>query len=235
MPPGSKGRSRRRGQAAGRTRCKQDQYHESTTDGAEEAVRTNLEFALVGISASCEVIGGGLTGQVRITQIDEVLASLVSGTEEDLSARIDDEDFVKLLIDTLTGLVEGDEAGGLEDVCHDAKRLGVVEGGGGIETLRTVVPGSDGRSSGDHLGDGYSLSLTTRDTSDLSVTDEGVAGVGNVEHPEQQAEYFLFELLDRLLRHPLAWGLEGECEAEGLTDGEGGKVDVVCGLQSQGC
>jgi hypothetical protein len=55
-----------------------------------------------------------------------------------LTTVVDDKDLVELLVNTLTGLVEGDEGRHLVNVGKNAKSLGVVESGGGVETTGAV-------------------------------------------------------------------------------------------------
>jgi hypothetical protein len=72
------------------------------------------------------------------TTTHHVLPRLASRTEVDLTTVVDDENLVELLVDTFTGLVEGDEGRHLVNVGEDAEGLGVVESGGGVETTRAI-------------------------------------------------------------------------------------------------
>jgi hypothetical protein len=110
-------------------------------------------------------------------------------------ALVEDHDLVELLVDTLAGLVERDKGGLLHDVGQKAEGLGIVESGRCVETTSRVVPRSEDTASAPHLGDRDTLPLSARDTAHEGVADDGVGGVLDVEHGEEELEHFLAELL----------------------------------------
>lgn len=155
-------------------------------------------------AVSPEVISCGLTGHIGISEANKVLSSLLGGTKVDFSTFIDDKNLVELLVDTFTSLVKGDEACSLEHIGENAERLGIVQGGGGIETLGCIVPGGNSRACRHHLGDRDSLALSTRDTSNFGITDEGILRVRNVQHAQEQVSDFVSELFNALSWQSLA-------------------------------
>ncbi|KAI3475787.1 hypothetical protein L1887_62784 [Cichorium endivia] len=185
------------------------------------------EAVEVGVGASREEVGRGLTRVVLEAEVEEVGARLVARAKVDAAALVDDHDLVELLPDTLAGLVERDEGGEADNVGEDAHALGVVERRRGVETARGVVPAEHGGTRGHALGDTDTLALATRHATNGGGSDEGVCGVRDAEHLEEGVEHLLVERLDGLVRETLAGALEVESELERLLDGEGGKVEVV--------
>lgn len=85
----------------------------------------------------------GLSGHVLVSEAEHVLSGLLGGSKVDLSALVDDEHLVKLVVDALSGLVQRRERRHLEHVRQNSQRLGVVERGGRVQSSGRVVPRGD--------------------------------------------------------------------------------------------
>ncbi|KAI6755228.1 hypothetical protein HG531_004334 [Fusarium graminearum] len=113
---------------------------------------------------------------------DHLRCQYCDESREDLPALIDDQNFVHELVNAFTGLVQGDESGSVADVCHNAKRSRVIEGGRRVQSSGRVIPGHDSRLGGQCFGDRDSLSFTTRNTSSVFVADDGASCVADTKH-----------------------------------------------------
>jgi hypothetical protein len=114
------------------------------------------------------------------------------------------------------------------DVGQGPDALGVIERGRGIETTRRVVPRKDTTLSTERLCDRDTLPLSTRDTTDELVSDQSSRGVFDIEHLEQGVEELFTELVLGDAAGELSGGLASEGGLDGLPDGQGGQVLVVC-------
>jgi hypothetical protein len=88
---------------------------------------------------------------------------------------------------------ERDERGTSEDIGQGPDRSSELKSCRGVESSRRVVPSDDGSTVNKDLGDGDSLSLSSRDSSDELVTDERVGGVLDTERLEEKGEEFYVE------------------------------------------
>ena len=68
-----------------------------------------------------------------------------------------------------------------KDVRHYPQRFDIIQGGGGIQTSRRIVPALDTRPGGHHFCDADPLSFPARDSAN-----ERVFRVRNVEHAKQR-------------------------------------------------
>ena len=172
------------------------------------------ELTFVGISATGQVVGGTLTGKRLVTEGLEVRTSFRSRSKIDLAALIDHEDLVEEVVDTLTGLVEGDESGLAEDVCHDSQGLDEIECGTGIQSTGGIIPGLNPSAGSHHLSDRNPLTFTATDTTNEGIADERLFGVRDVEHAEEE----IFDFIDKPLASDTgkatlrAGRLSGKCE-----------------------
>lgn len=116
-------------------------------------------------------------------------------------------------------LIDGDHGRFLHQIGHDTERLNIVKSRGGIETTRGTVPHVDGGASGHLLGNGETLALSSRDTTDEGVTDDGLNLLGQTVHfGEHIQELFDKLLLVELLRQTLAGGLGFQGRGQSLAD-----------------
>ncbi|KAI6753740.1 hypothetical protein HG531_005909 [Fusarium graminearum] len=92
-----------------------------------------------------------------------------------------DENFVELVVDAITSLVEGRDDSSLLLVCVLSKDAGKVKGVGCVETSGTVVPALNGSLRAHDLGNRDSLPLTTRHTSNILIADDCIMDVANAK------------------------------------------------------
>ena len=151
----------------------------------------------------------------------EVFSGFVGRTLVEHAAGVNDHNLVHKFVDTLSGLVQGDESGPLADIGHDAQGLGVVQGGAGIQTTGGVVPADNGGFGGQCFRDTNTLPLTTRHTTDELVTDKGVPGMSNTKHLEQSVND------NGDAGTVLLLGLVDLRELEGLPDGERREMLII--------
>ncbi|KAI6775895.1 hypothetical protein HG530_002653 [Fusarium avenaceum] len=160
-------------------------------------------FPLPRIRATGEVICARLSGTGCKAKTLEVTTGRSSGSEIDLSSFVDHHDLVEEFVDVFGSLVQGDKGGGL------------VEDGG----------------VGDHaLCDTDSLALSSRNTADEVITNDGVAGMFDVEHLEKHTNDALLELLLAHVSRSLSRHLGLDREPKGLFDRQGRMMDVIFGV-----
>ncbi|KAI6775883.1 hypothetical protein HG530_002641 [Fusarium avenaceum] len=162
------------------------------------ALETFLHDSLVRGGHRSEEIRSSLASRAFKTQVDKVLLSSIGAAKEDLSTLIDD-----------SGLIE--KVLGLE-----AKSFAKFDGVGRVQTSSRVIPALQRSTRQGSLGNGYTLALTTRDTSNVLVTDAGVYGVIGKVVPVQA--------LGKLTRLSGASG-----ESEGITNRQHGEMNIDLG------
>ena len=72
-------------------------------------------------------------GDCNSPHVDEMLPCLVGGPKVRHAALIDDTDLVKVLVQRLSSLVDGNDGGRMEDVGRDAQGLDKLKSGAGVE------------------------------------------------------------------------------------------------------
>ena len=121
------------------------------------------ELALIGISATSQVIGSALAGG--------------------------------WVIDTFSGLVEGDEGGLAKNISHESHGLDEIQGGTGVHSTSGVIPGLNTSACGHRFGNGNSFMFTATDAADKRIANESWCGRGNVEYVERKVSDFVDERL----------------------------------------
>ena len=179
------------------------------------------ETTLHGIGDGSQEIRSGLSGGTLEAKVDEVLLGLACGTHEDLAARIDHQDLVHHVVNSLTSLVKSDKRSAVRNISHDSQRSGVVKSSRCIETSGRVIPGNDSGFGSQCFGDGNTLPFTSRDTADVLVTNHGVLGVRDTEHLHECSGDDI-DLLTGLFP-----GLGHEGESESLPDVHDSHVRVI--------
>lgn len=129
-----------------------------------------------------EEVGGGLTGRALEAEIDKVLPGDIGAAKEDLATLVEDDGLVEQVVGGLGRLVDGHAGGVVEQLRLQAQRLAELDGVGRVETSGGVVPALQGSTRQGGLGDGDTLALTARHTSNVLVADARVDGVGNAKH-----------------------------------------------------
>ncbi|KAI6753414.1 hypothetical protein HG531_005583 [Fusarium graminearum] len=138
--------------------------------------------SLVGSGHGGEEIRSGLASRALETQVDEVLLGSISAAKEDLSTLVDDGRLVEQVVGALRRLVDGHNGGVVEKFGLQTEGFAKFDGVGRVETSSRVVPALQRSSRQGSLGNGNTLALTTRDTTNVLVTDAGVGGVRNTKH-----------------------------------------------------
>ena len=114
------------------------------------------------------------------------------------------------------------------DIGQSPDTLGVIQSGRSIQTTSRVIPRKHTTLSTESLGDRNTLPLSSRNTSDEFVSDQRVARVLNVQHLEQGGKEFLSEFFVRDTAGELSGGLASQGGLDGLPNGQGRQVDVIC-------
>ena len=148
------------------------------------------ELAFIGIGAT-GLVGGALTRERLITQTLKIGMSFGSRPKVDLATLVDDQNLVEEVVDTFSGLIEGDEGGLTKDISHDPQALDEIQGGTSIQATSGVIPGLNSSTCGHHIDDGHSLTFTTTDTVNEHITKEHLCRPGNVEHAEKEVANFI--------------------------------------------
>ena len=146
------------------------------------ALKARANNTLDGTGHGGQEIGSGLTRRAFETQVDEVLLGLIGTAEEDLATLVQDSSLVEEVISALRGLVDGHAGSASEKLSLQAKGLDELDGVGRVKTSGTVIPALKGSARESSLGNGDTLSLTTRNTTDVLVTNTSVDGVADAEH-----------------------------------------------------
>lgn len=81
------------------------------------------------------------------------------------------------IIDSLTGLVDGDNGSGSRVLSRQAERFDKLQRSRAVQATSTVIPALEWTSGQGSFCDTDTLSLTSRDTADELVADLGVVGV----------------------------------------------------------
>ncbi|KAH3677160.1 hypothetical protein WICPIJ_009029 [Wickerhamomyces pijperi] len=126
------------------------------------------------IGDSSQVLSGGLSSWTFEPQVNEVLLSCFSLPKEHLTTFVQHQHLVETFVDGLTSLVNGDKGNRLGQVGGGSDSLGILQGSGSIEPSGGVVPTVNSTLSRHGFSNGHSLSLTTRNTTDVIVTNLGV-------------------------------------------------------------
>ena len=79
---------------------------------------------------------------------------------------------------------QGDEGGLAKSTGHRPQGLGEIQSGTGVRTVGGVIPGLNTSACGHRFGDGKSFMFTATDAADKRITNEGLCGMGDVEHAE---------------------------------------------------
>lgn len=114
-------------------------FHSLRSRGNRLVVLAIGELSLVRVGTAGKVVGRRLTGQILVTDGDHVLSGFFGGTEVNDVTFVDDHDLVELVVDALTGLIEGDKGSLVHDIGQESKGFGVVESSGGVETSRRLI------------------------------------------------------------------------------------------------
>jgi hypothetical protein len=124
-------------------------------------------------------------------------------------------------------LVKGNKGGLVHDIGQESEGFSVIKSSGSIETSSRVVPGANGCTTTEHFSDRYTFPLSTRYTSNESVSDNSVFSVFDVEHRQEHGEDLFLELFVAKTFNLALGGLGVEGESESLTDSEGRKMVIV--------
>lgn len=116
------------------------------------------------------------------TQVDEVLSCFVCGAKEDLTALVQHSCLVKQVVRGLRGLVDRDTCCAAEELRLQPQGLAKLNSVCRVKSSSRVVPALQRCPRKSGLRDGHTLPLSTRDTTDVLVSDAGVDSVGDTEH-----------------------------------------------------
>lgn len=126
-------------------------------------------------------------------------------------------------------LVDGDHGGLGHQVGHDTEGLDIVESRGGIETTGGAIPHVDGGAGGHLLGNRETLALSSGDTADEGVTDDGLDLLGQAVHLGKDVQELVNELLlVGLLGKTFAGGLGLQSGGQSLTNSQGRVMEIIC-------
>lgn len=181
-----------------------------------------------------------------IAHVDEILPGTVGGTEVGHTTFIDDTDFIKEAIEILAGLIDRDDGCIPVNVSRNAEGSSEFQSRRGIKTtrgakytykptmtrlglfIRSLVPGVDAATHGHCFRDRDTLLLSTTDTTDGVVSNIRIERVPQTQNGGGQGSHEVCVLSTGLGDS----GLGCTCcsgEGEGLSDGEGGEMDIVLG------
>lgn len=94
---------------------------------------------------------------------------------------------------------------------------------------RVLIPAVNQTSTGQSLRNGHSLLLTTRNTTNISISNEGLPRVTETEDGGEDVGDFLDKLIPGLITGPGMWGTSLGRKPDRFLDGQGRKMNVVLG------
>lgn len=110
-------------------------------------------------------------------------------------ALIENEDFVKLIVDSIACLVQRDNCRESKDVDHRSNCLDILEGSASVEASGGVIPTVDTSACSGAFKNRYAFPFAAGDAADESITNLGLRCVGNAERFEEELLVLLGVLL----------------------------------------
>jgi len=129
----------------------------------------------------CEEVGCGCASRALKSEIDKILLRIVGPAEEDLAAFVQYNDLVKEVVSTLRCLVDRNAGGASKKFGLQPQVANELDSIGAVQASGTVIPALERSARERGLGDSDTLSLTSRDTTDVLVSDTGVDSVADAE------------------------------------------------------
>lgn len=157
------------------------------------------------------------------------MPGLVSSAKEYLATFVKDNSLVKQVVSGLRRLVDGNAGSAVEQLGLHSQSLAKLNSVGGIETTGGVIPALQGSTRQGSLGDGNSLALTTRNSSDVLVTHSSVDGVRNTKHGHDDVSQMGGKGIPAEALGKVS-GLSGSSgKSEGITNTQLREVDIYLG------
>lgn len=122
------------------------------------------------------------------------------------------------IIDCLTGLIDGNNGSRSRILGRETKRFHKLQGVGTVKSTGTVIPALQGTSTKCRLCNADTLPLTSRDTTNILVSDLSVDGMRQTEHGHDHAAHMDCVLLARDAGQSVSWGSGARCEVKGVPD-----------------
>jgi len=174
-------------------------------------------------------IRSGLASRALKTEVDKVLLGSVGAAKEDLATLVEDGGLVEKVVSALRRLVNGDNSGVVEKLGLETKGFAEFDSVGRIETSSRVIPALQRSSRQSSLRNGDTLALTTRNTTDVFVTNASVDGVRDTKHSHNDISEVVGEVVSVQALGKLA-GLSGaSSEGEGVANGQHREMDIDFG------